>query len=125
MNRSGRSFVDETSRRLHPDEGSDGARGAMTGAPWAAWVDVLDFNGDGAPDFAVQHAGRRPQDTPVIWLNDGEGRFSALTVGDFVGPVSEWVLGTMTKTPQGYSFIATQANPEGLMVTGTMGHPAI
>ena len=29
-------------------------RGMATQAPWAFWVDVLDFNGDGAADFVMR-----------------------------------------------------------------------
>ena len=81
INRGDGTFADETSLRLQPHEQSSGNAGAATGAPWARWVDILDFNGDGAPDFAMTPAARdlRPNQ-PLIWLNDGSGRFSALSV---------------------------------------------
>ena len=93
MNRGDRTFADETSLRLQPHEQSSGNAGVATHAPWAFWVDVLDFNGDGAADFVMTPtAGDIRPNQPLIWLNDGSGRFSALKVHDFVRPGYEWLL---------------------------------
>ena len=128
MNRGGGTFIDETSSRLRAGEWFGGSAGEETGAPWAQWVRVLDFDGDGTSDFAVAPVrggqGRLPQDHPLIWLNDGSGRFAALRVQDFVPPEDEWrVAGSqLMRTRHGYSFITPQSYPGsgGLIVTGLL-----
>ena len=127
MNRGDRRFIDETSRRLQPHERFGGIVGEGVGAPWAQRVEVLDFNGDGAPDFAVQSGpgrGQLPQSQPLIWLNDGSGQFTALNVHDFVRPGEEWLVkgARLMKTRHGYSFITPQTYPGsgGLIVTGLL-----
>ena len=123
MNRGEGTFADETALRLQPHEQSSGNAGVTTDAPWARWVDVLDFNGDGAADFVMSPSSRdlRPNQ-PLIWLNDGSGRFSALKVHDFVGPGYEWLLRDqpLVRTRHGYSYIVTQTFPGsgGLILTG-------
>ena len=129
MNRGDRRFIDETSRRLQPHERFGGIVGEGAGAAWAQRVEVLDFNGDGAADFAVQAipGGERfqlPQSQPLIWLNDGSGQFTALNVHDFVRPGEEWLVtgARLMKTRHGYSFITPQSYPGGggLIVTGLL-----
>ena len=128
MNRGDGTFIDETSNRLRPDERFGGRLGEETGAPWAQWVEVLDFNGDGVSDFAVAAVrggrGRLPQDQPLIWLNDGSGRFAALKMRDFVPPEDEWrIAGSqLIRTRHGYSFITPQSysGSGGLIVTGLL-----
>lgn len=128
MNRDDGTFIDETSRRLRAAEWFGGSVGEETGAPWAQWVQVLDFNGDGVPDFAVAPfpggRGRLPQNLPLIWLNDGNGRFAALKVGDFVPPEDEWLVAgsQLMRTRHGYSFITPQSHSGsgGLIVTGLL-----
>ena len=124
MNRGDREFIDETSGRLQPHEWFGGAVGARSGSPWAQWVRVLDFNGDGVSDFAVSASGELPQSQPLVWLNDGSGQFTALNVHDFVRPGEEWrVIGALLmKTRYGYSFIApwSHSRSGGLMVTGLL-----
>ena len=130
MNRGDGTFIDETSSRLRPHEQFGGRVGEETGAPWAQWVEVLDFNGDGDSDFAVTsargtgHGGQLPRNQPLIWLNDGSGQFAALKVHDFVQPGDEWLLGgsQLMKTRHGYSFITPQSYPGsgGLIVTGLL-----
>ena len=130
MNRGDRTFADETSLRLQPHEQSSGNPGVATGAPWAERVDVVDFNGDGAPDFVMSptpSAGitaeyLRPNQ-PLIWLNDGGGRFSALKVHDFVRPGYDWLLlgARLVRTRHGYSYIVTRSDPgSGLILTGLL-----
>lgn len=126
MNRGGRTFIDETDGRLQAHERFGGRVGEGTGAPWAAWVEVLDFDGNGASDFAVQAnpRGHLPQSQPLIWLNDGSGQFTALNVHDFVRPGEEWRFtdARLMKTRHGYSFITPQSYPGsgGLIVTGLL-----
>ena len=127
MNRGGRTFIDETSGRLQPHEQFGGRVGEGTGSPWAQWVEVLDFDGNGASDFAVQSSpgrGQLPQSQPLIWLNDGSGQFTALNVHDFVRPGEEWLVtgARLMKTRHGYSFITPQSYPGsgGLIVTGLL-----
>ena len=125
MNRGERRFIDETSRRLQPDEWFGGSIGEASGAPWAQWVEVLDFNGDGASDFAVRAhptRGQLPQNQPLIWLNDGAGQFDALSVRDFVQPGEEWRVShaLLMKTRHGYSFVVPQSHPGRLIVAGML-----
>lgn len=127
MNQGDGTFIDDTSRRLRPDEWFGGVVGERTFAPWAQWVEVLDFNADGAPDFAVTSTGglgQLPQHQPLIWLNDGGGRFAALKVDDFVQPGDEWRVSNslLMRTRHGYSFITPQSYPGsgGLIVTGLL-----
>ena len=131
MNRGDRTFVDETSLRLQPHEQSSGNAGVATGAPWGQWVEIVDFNGDGAADFVMTPAPSagimaeylRPNQ-PLIWLNDGSGRFSALKVHDFVRPGYDWLLlqARLVRTRHGYSYIVTQSYPGsgGLILTGLL-----
>ena len=125
MNRGDGTFADETALRLQPHEQSSGNAGVATDAPWARWVDALDFNGDGAADFVMSPSSRdlRPNQ-PLIWLNDGSGRFSALKVHDFVGPGYEWLLRDqpLVRARHGYSYIVTQSYPGsgGLILTGLL-----
>ena len=127
MSRGERRFIDETSRRLQPHEWFGGSVGEASGAPWAQWVEVLDFNADGAPDFAVRAAPNScqlPQTQPLIWLNDGAGQFDALNVHDFVQPGEEWRVcrALLMKTRHGYSFVTPQSYPGsgGLIVAGLL-----
>ena len=122
MNRGDGTFADETALRLQPHEQSSGNAGVATGAPVAVWVDVLDFNGDGAADFAVTPAAADlPPNQPLIWLNDGSGGFSALKVHDFVHPGDEWIFinAHLVTTRHGYSYIVVQSY-RGLILTGLL-----
>ncbi len=126
MNRGDGTFADETALRLQPHEQSSGNAGVATGAPWVVWVDILDFNGDGAADFRMTPtgAGELPPNQPLIWLNDGSGGFSALKVHDFVRPGYEWLLfgARLVRTRNGYSYINMQSYPGsgGLILTGLL-----
>jgi len=133
-NQGNGTFVDVTASRLAPSDVSGQTRGvSYSTAPWAKRVKVLDFNGDGFPDFSVEYypasvdsSGRQalPPSQPLIYLNDGNCHFSALKVGDFVAPGSEWVLGGghLMRTRNGYSFITPYLSPYegGLHVTGLL-----
>ena len=121
MNRGDRTFADETSLRLQPHEQSSGNAGVATNAPWAFWVDVVDFNGDGAADFVMTPTGGDrdlPPNQPLVWLNDGSGRFSALKAHDFVRPGYEWLLldARLVRTRHGYSYIVTQSSGSGGLI---------
>ena len=125
MNRADGTFADETSLRLQPHEQSSGNAGVATNASWARWVDVVDFNGDGAADFVMDTTGDdlRPNQ-PLIWLNDGSGRFSALKVHDFVRSGDEWLLfgARLVRTRHGYSYINMHSfrGSGGLILTGLL-----
>ena len=147
MNQGDGTFIDETSSRLRPDEWFGGSVGEPTDAAWAQRVEVLDFNVDGVPDFTIRFKGggrQWPQDQPLVWLNDGRGRFAALKARDFVSPGDEWpfyevfAVGRdaasgriqwrftsieLMKTRHGYSFIQPVSEPRGgagLVVTGLL-----
>ena len=119
LNQGNRTFRDVTSTVMASSDASNGG----PGQPWAMWARVLDFNGDGAPDFAMEYSGGAlTQNTPLIWLNDGAGRFSTLKVSDFVDPGEEWRLGRahIVPTDDGFSFITPQIYPGsgGLLMAG-------
>ncbi len=84
---------------------------------------------DGTQDFFLRlgagSAGTFQQDQPLIWLNDGTGHFSTLTVGDFVPAGRESVLGPsphLVATRHGYSFITPRSFPGsgGLKLMGLL-----
>ena len=122
INRGDGTFADETPLRLQPHEQSSGNAGVATNAPWAYWVDVLDFNGDGAADFVMTPTGDISPNQPLIWLNDGSGRFAAPKAHDFVSPGYEWLFSNtpLVRTRHGYSYVTTQTcrGSGGLILTG-------
>lgn len=136
-NRGDRTFVDVTANLLAPGDASAGMPGVATATSWPVWVKVLDFNGDGLPDFAVEYwfptgpptSGDSPgkglaPGLPLVYLNDGRGHFSTLKVADFVVPGDEWRLGGghLVPTQDGFSFITPYLLPigDGLHLTGLL-----
>jgi hypothetical protein len=127
INTGERSFVDQTADRIPAGEFSAGSEGVATTAPWPQWINVIDFNGDGAPDFSVEFvtgATAMQASQPLIWLNDGSGRFTTLKASDFVAAGREWQIGNghLARTRNGYSFITTQlySGSGGLRLTGLL-----
>ena len=137
QNQGNGTFVDVTASRLASSDMFGGTPDVPTGSPWPVWVKVLDYNGDGFPDFAVEYffptgppetgdsPGKGlPPSLPLIYLNDGTGHFSTLRVGDFVAPGNEWILGGghLAPTRNGYSFITPYLLPkmDGLHLTGLL-----
>ena len=124
MNQGDGTFADETSLRLQPHEQSSGNAGVVTEAPHPRRVEVVDFNGDGAADFVMQAHLPIPPNLPLVWLNDGRGRFAALKLHDFLPPGThqEWQWwfsdAQLVRTRHGYSFILT------LLTRGT-GRPGL
>lgn len=98
VNHGDKQFVDETAERVPPGEDSGGTEGVDTGAakagPSNRYLQVLDFNRDGAPDIFVgflisnKNVPITPSQ-PLLWLNDGTGHFSTLKVRDFVAAGKE------------------------------------
>ena len=87
------------------------------------WVKVHDFNGDLAPDFVVQYGGPGPrQDSPIVWLNDGTGKFSVIKASAFAGAGQEWQFGGGLLVPSatGFQNYSLQMYPgsNGLLMTG-------
>jgi hypothetical protein len=104
-------YIDVTATSMAASDAMTAAANTTTGAPWARWVQVLDFNNDGVLDFAVEYnANQFKQSTPLVWLNDGAGHFTTLKVSDFVAPGEEWRLegGHFVKTDLGYSYVTPQ-----------------
>ncbi|WP_363347767.1 FG-GAP-like repeat-containing protein [Methylocystis echinoides] len=124
LNKGGKTFVDATSSLVSPTDAMGGVAGKTTGTPWATWARVGDYNNDGFQDFALELNGRITQSTPLIWLNDGAGRFHTIKVGDLVAPGDEWMLGGghLMQTKNGYSFLTLQEYPGsgGLIETGLL-----
>jgi len=142
-NQGNGSFVDVTARYLDPSDAFGGTPGVPTEAPPIYWVKVLDFNGDGLPDFSVEYTPfgggwsdpnlgiwgpHLPPSQPLIYINSGRGHFSTLKVGDFVAPGYEQALGGghLMRTRNGYSFITPYGQPSadgplpGLRLTGLL-----
>jgi hypothetical protein len=97
--------------------------GVSTGNPWPIWVRTSDFNGDGAPDFLIDYNGAPLKDsTPVLWLNDGMGRFSVVTASAFRPDSEHWQVdsGQWFVTPQGLQIVTVQIyeGSGGLLATG-------
>ena len=96
--------------------------GVATGNPWPIWVRTGDFNGDGAPDFLVDQSGRTRDATPVLWLNDGSGRFTVVTASAFRPDSEHWQLdyGQWFVNAQGLQVVTLQMyeGSGGLLVTG-------
>jgi hypothetical protein len=127
INAGDKTFVDQTADRIPAGEFSSGSEGVATTAPWPLWINPIDFNGDGAPDFSIEFVtGSTPMlaSQPLIWLNDGSGRFSTLKASDFVTPGNEWRLGYahLVPTRNGFSFVTPQlySGSGGLRITGLL-----
>jgi FG-GAP-like repeat len=129
VNQGNRRFVEETYARLAPSDaagGIPGERSILAGiAPF--WITPLDFDGNGTPDFSVQFGrgsqGTMPLEVPIIWLNDGTGRFSTLKVGDFVADADRVAMGHahVVPTRDGFSFFhAVVTQGRGLQVRGVL-----
>jgi len=109
-NDGGRSFTDVTAQALSPADTSKGVQGVVTSAPTAAWVRPIDFDHNGHMDFAIEYgtiyAGLSPND-PLVWLNDGTGKFNTLKVKDFVGenPIAAVQNNHIYISSGGYSFL--------------------
>lgn len=132
-NDGGNVFTDVTLQAMNAADALTSVPGKSTGQPWPIWIQVLDFNGDGVMDFAVEYVGQLRASTPLVWLNDGAGRFTVLRSSDFVAAGQEWRLGGghWFETAQGYSLLNAQYDPfNGLTVGGLLSaqaykaHPA-
>ena len=122
INRGSRQFVDETAERMPLEDSFGGVADAASSAPVAYWVRPLDFNQDGALDFYVisQRSGSFPRNHPLVWINDGTGRFSTWKLEDFVTADKENLIGGrpfLVATRNGYSFITLNKPPAGSGLT--------
>jgi hypothetical protein len=126
INRGGKQFADESSTRI-PEEESRFRAEARNVASWPRVANVLDFNNDSLPDFSVSYVhngGTMSPELPLVWINDGSGRFIALKVKDFVPAGSESRLGNfhLMPTQHGYSVITPRydAASGGFRVSGML-----
>ncbi|MBI5277361.1 MAG: VCBS repeat-containing protein [Burkholderiales bacterium] len=101
------SFADATDSFIPAADRFGGTPGVATGTPWGMWVRPMDFNGDGFPDFAVEHNSGQftPADMPLVWLNDGTGHFTAIHAGDLTGELWRIVAEHWYPTEHGYSLV--------------------
>ena len=76
VNRGGRVFVDETSRRLGPSAWS-------AGEGWHWQHLFFDFNGDGTVDIVPQDFDVDHGTNVLAWLNDGTGHYTVLSTTEF------------------------------------------
>ncbi|HEY6930624.1 MAG TPA: VCBS repeat-containing protein, partial [Thermoanaerobaculia bacterium] len=146
QNQGNGTFVDVTTGRLASSDAFGGTPGAKTGSPWPLYVSVLDYNGDGFPDFSVEYwfpnvsdvesesAQHLPPGQPLIYINDGTGHFQTLKVRDFAAPGDQWALGGghLARTRNGFSFITPFMRPgqgglllSGLLATKPYRQPAV
>lgn len=88
INQGGGSFVDETATRY-------AGQTADTPGPWWKFVQVVDFNKDGASDLLLTGAGRVYQEniSAKVLMNDGNGNFSEVFVLPFTSSVSGGAMG--------------------------------
>ncbi len=129
VNQGNRRFVEETYDRLAPADAAGGIPGehSILNGIWPMWITPLDFDGNGTPDFSLTFSrgrnGALPLDLPIIWLNDGTGRYTTLKVGDIVADADRVALAFahVVPTKDGYSFIHAFATPGvGLRVRGVL-----
>jgi hypothetical protein len=127
LRNDGNGFTDVTAAGMSAQDALTAAANNYTDAPWAQWLKVLDFNGDGVMDFTIEYNGMLRQSTPLVWLNDGAGHFTTLKVGDFVAPGDEWRMagGHFYQTDNGYSYVTTQySGGPGVTVVGMVATQA-
>jgi Ca2+-binding RTX toxin-like protein len=129
INKGNRTFADETTKRLAaPTDRSNGTPGES----WSSYIKVLDFNNDGAPDFALtQTHGSSSSSRPLVWLNDGSGHFTTLKTGDFVDSSQAYLMNSSVllpfETDQGWSFVRPLAHKGQLsvdVILATTAYPA-
>lgn len=117
-----RQFEDVSAAVLPPGASNLTQPGVTTGNPWPKWARTGDFNGDGAPDFVIEYAGRIKDTTPVLWLNDGQGGFSVVTAQTFRPESEHWQFddGLWHVTAQGLQVVTLQMyeGSNGLLLTG-------
>lgn len=113
------NFTDVTASSMPAADVMSWTPGSPNGTPWAMWLQQLDFNHDGVMDFAINYNGQLRQSTPLVWLNDGTGKFTTLHVSDFVDPGSEWMInmGFFTEMDNGYGLVTTQYSESGGLLT--------
>lgn len=112
-------FTDVTASSMPAADVMSWTPGSPNDTPWAMWLQQLDFNHDGVMDFAVNYNGQLKQSTPLVWLNDGTGKFTVLHVSDFVEPGSEWMMsiGHFVEMENGYGHVTTQYSEGGGLLT--------
>ena len=86
VNRGGTSFVDETPARMG-DQSATTPERDPDGDPLnnAAQPRMHDVNRDGCPDLVMLGGGRVRTESPLVYRNDGSGRFQAMSPVPFVG----------------------------------------
>ena len=86
INRAGTSFDDETPTRLGDQSATTSDRNPA-GDPLynAAEPSMHDVNRDGCPDLVMLGGGRVRTESPLVYRNDGSGRFQAMSPVPFVG----------------------------------------
>lgn len=112
-------FTDVTASSMPAADVMSWTPGSPNDTPWGMWLQQLDFNHDGVMDFAVNYNGQLKQSTPLVWLNDGAGKFTVLHVSDFVEPGSEWMMNTghFVAMEHGYGHVTTQYSEGGGLLT--------
>ena len=86
VNRGGTSFVDETPARMG-DQSATTPERDPDGDPLhnAAEPSMHDVNRDGCPDLVMLEGGPVRTESPLVYRNDGSGRFQAMSPVPFVG----------------------------------------
>ena len=114
IDQGNQNYVDETAARLAVGDRFGGTPGVATKTAWGQFINVLDFNKDGAPDFVVSpwSGGSYPSATsPVVWLNDGSGHFTTIKAGELVDSAAAFLISSLRplQTSQGTGFVHTSS----------------
>lgn len=112
-------FTDVTASAMSAQDAMSWTPGSPNDTAWGMWLQQLDFNHDGVMDFAVNYNGQLKQSTPLVWINDGTGKFTTLKVSDFVEPGWEWMMsmGHFVEMEHGYGHVTTQYSEGGGLLT--------
>lgn len=114
VNRGGRVFVDETSRRLGPSAWS-------AGEGWHWQHLFFDFNGDGTVDIVPQDFDVDHGTNVLAWLNDGTGHYAALstTAFDDLEALGRFSRGVVVRAGGGFKYLDLQT--DGARLTAHAG----
>ena len=114
VNNGGRTFVDETARRL--------GRSAWSNVEgWHVEYRFFDFNGDGTVDIVPHLYDVFHGANVLAWLNDGTGRYAALKTTEFdeMGALERFGQGVRVRS--GGSFKYLDFHGDGMRLTAHAG----
>ncbi|TPG13211.1 FG-GAP-like repeat-containing protein [Sphingomonas oligophenolica] len=112
INKGDGKFELDTNNHISGADAHGGLINKTTSEHWASAVTIKDVNHDGALDIVVGgfQGGQPSLDTPVLYLNDGRGVFSAIRLADFPNPENLRYLTTTISSTNGESLFSIYAN---------------